>query len=129
MDLVGLSRTLYENYPAQLSGGQRQRVAIARALINRPRLVVCDEPTSSLDVSVQSQILNLLLALRSEFGLGYLLISHNLAVIEHMASRVAVMHRGRIVEEAETDALFRAPRHPHTIALLESVLAPGPGTR
>jgi peptide/nickel transport system ATP-binding protein len=127
MERVGLPRTLYENYPAQLSGGQRQRVAIARALINRPRLVICDEPTSALDVSVQSQILNLLQTLRRELGLSYLLISHNLAVVEHMADRVAVMYRGRIVEEAETDALFRNPGHPYTAALLKSVLTPEPG--
>ncbi len=127
MERVGLARSLYDNYPSQLSGGQRQRVAIARALINRPRLVICDEPTSALDVSVQSQILNLLQDLRRDLGLTYLLISHNLAVVEHMATRVAVMYLGRIVEEAETDTLFRAPRHPYTQALLASVLTPEPG--
>ena len=127
MELVGLARSLYDNYPSQLSGGQRQRVAIARALINRPRIVICDEPTSALDVSVQSQILNLLQDLRRELGLTYLLISHNLAVIEHMADRVAVMYLGRIVEEADTDTLFCAPKHPYTQALLKSVLTPEPG--
>ncbi|MFV0297538.1 MAG: ABC transporter ATP-binding protein [Hyphomicrobiaceae bacterium] len=127
MELVGLAPRLYGNYPSQLSGGQRQRVAIARALINRPRMVICDEPTSALDVSVQSQILNLLADLRRELGLTYLVISHNLAVVEHMASRVAVMYLGRIVEEAETDRLFRSPRHPYTAALLKSVLTPEPG--
>jgi peptide/nickel transport system ATP-binding protein len=127
MERVGLSRALYDNYPSQLSGGQRQRVAIARALINRPRLVICDEPTSALDVSVQSQILNLLQELRRDLGLTYLLISHNLAVVEHMATRVCVMYLGRIVEEADTDALFEAPRHPYTQALLASVLTPEPG--
>ena len=127
MERVGLSRRLYDNYPSQLSGGQRQRVAIARALINRPRIVICDEPTSALDVSVQSQILNLLQELRRDLGLTYLLISHNLAVVDHMATRVAVMYLGRIVEEAGTDALFRAPKHPYTQALLASVLTPEPG--
>ncbi len=127
MERVGLSGTLYDNYPSQLSGGQRQRVAIARALINRPRLVICDEPTSALDVSVQSQILNLLQELRRDLGLTYLLISHNLAVVEHMATRVFVMYLGRIVEEADTDTLFQAPKHPYTRALLDSVLTPVPG--
>jgi peptide/nickel transport system ATP-binding protein len=127
MERVGLPRSLHDNFPSQLSGGQRQRVAIARALINRPRLVICDEPTSALDVSVQSQILNLLQELRRDMGLTYLLISHNLAVVEHMATRVAVMYLGRIVEEADTDTLFSAPKHPYTQALLASVLTPEPG--
>ena len=127
MEMVGLPRTLYENYPGQLSGGQRQRVAIARALINHPKLVICDEPTSALDVSVQSQILNLLQALRRELGLTYLLISHNLAVVEHIATRIAVMYLGRIVEESDTADLFRSPLHPYTAALLKSVLTPEPG--
>ena len=127
MDLVGLPHRFADNYPNQLSGGQRQRVAIARALIMRTEVVICDEPTSALDVSVQSQILNLLLDLQRDLGLTYLLISHNLAVVEHMAHRVAVMYLGRIVEEAETDQLFRNPQHPYTQALLASVLTPEPG--
>jgi len=127
LEVVGLRRRIYNSYPNQLSGGQRQRVAVARALIMRPKVVICDEPTSALDVSVQSQILNLLIDLRQEFGLTYLLISHNLAVVEHLATRVAVMYLGRIVEEAETDQLFNNPRHPYTRALLESVLTPEPG--
>lgn len=127
MELVGLPGRVYNNFPNQLSGGQRQRVAIARALINRPKIVICDEPTSALDVSVQSQILNLLQDLRSEFGLTYIFISHNLAVVEHLATRVAVMYLGRIVELNDTETLFASPRHPYTQALLDSVLTPEPG--
>ena len=127
LDLVGLARRYAQSYPNQLSGGQRQRVAIARALVMRPELVICDEPTSALDVSVQSQILNLLLDLRRELGVTYILISHNLAVVEHLATRVAVMYLGRIVEDKDTERLFREPQHPYTRALLDSVLTPEPG--
>jgi peptide/nickel transport system ATP-binding protein len=127
LEKVGLGPRHATSYPNQLSGGQRQRVAIARALVLKPKIVVCDEPTSALDVSVQAQILNLLLDLRDSFGLTYVFISHNLAVVEHIATRVVVMYLGRVMEMAETKTLFAAPKHPYTQALLASVLTPEPG--
>jgi len=127
LERVGLPPRLAGNTPGQLSGGQRQRVAIARALVMQPSIVICDEPTSALDVSVQAQIMNLLMALRREFNLTYVFISHNLAVVEHIATTVAVMYLGRVVEAAPTAELFARPRHPYTQALLASVLTPEPG--
>jgi peptide/nickel transport system ATP-binding protein len=127
LNVVGLPSRLAQSYPNQLSGGQRQRIAIARALVMRPEVVICDEPTSALDVSVQSQILNLITDLQKEFGLTYILISHNLAVVEHLATRVMEMYLGRIIEEASTAQIFREPRHPYTRALLDAMLTLEPG--
>ena len=127
MDAVGLPRYLAHAYPVQLSGGQRQRVAIARALIGEPKILVCDEPTSALDVSVQAQILNLLIELHRDFRLTIVLISHNLAVVSHLADRVAVMYLGRIVEIGKTEAIFNHPRHPYSRDLLRAMLLPKRG--
>ncbi len=118
LEKVGIAKEHAKKYPHEFSGGQRQRIAIARALVVRPKVVVCDEPTSSLDASVQAQVLNLLCDLQEELGLAYLFISHDLAVVRHMSDRVAVMHQGRIVENAETRSLFTSPTHPYTKELL-----------
>jgi oligopeptide/dipeptide ABC transporter ATP-binding protein len=129
LDTVGLPPDYMMRYPHAFSGGQRQRIGIARALALGPRLLVCDEAVSSLDVSVQAQVLNLLKDLQTELGLTYLFISHNLAVIDYVADRIAVMYAGRIVEMAPKRRLFERPRHPYTETLLAAVLRPDPRLR
>ena len=126
LDTCGLGREALERYPREFSGGQRQRIGIARALVTRPSFIVADEPVSALDVSIQAQIVNLMVDLRSEFGLTYLFISHDLSVVRYISNRIAVMYLGRIVEIAPTDALFARPAHPYTRVLLSSVPLPDP---
>jgi peptide/nickel transport system ATP-binding protein len=121
MERVGLAPEQYDRYPHEFSGGQRQRIGVARALALTPEVIIADEPLSALDISIQAQIINLLLELQKSLGLSYLLISHDLAVIRHLSTRVAIMYLGKIVEQAETGALFSAPQHPYTRALLAAI--------
>ena len=126
MDLVGLAKRFANSYPHELDGGRRQRIGIARALSLNPKFIVCDEPVSALDVSIQAQVLNLMQDLQDKLGLTYLFITHNLSVVKHLSNRIMVMYLGQMVELAEPKELFRDPRHPYTKALLSAIPIPDP---